>query len=263
MRVPGLFRKLHQLEDRDYLNAGLMGNPAYSGLHRGEDIEVSIAREALEEKIRDSIQQYFSAKSDEDKPKHLYLYSREGGVGKSHTQRQMRRYCEKNSIPFVEMWHEDWHEGNITENLPYVMNLIDACKIVVFLECDHPWELYEQLCGIDGAYIIGSGHEPHEELRAVLDKFEVLDLERDYPLSHEQLLELLKQTMSKLTNGKEPIVTEDVLVEISKRCHSPGQALNTLGICLAIYTYKAKIGKKFEITVTDARQWSYKNMHRD
>lgn len=263
MRIPGLFEKLHRLDDRDYWNVGLMGNPAYSELRRGEDVDVSITRETLEEKVKDSIKRFFSAQDDEDKPKHLYLFSREGGAGKSHTQRQVRKYCRENDIPFVELWHEDWHEGNVSENLPYVMKLIDANKIVAFLECDHPWELYEQLCGIAGVYVVGSGHEPNNELRAVTEQFEVLDLERDYPLSHEQLLELLRQTMSKLAKDAKQSVGDDVLEEIGKNCHSPGQALNVLGICLAIYTHKAKIGEKYEITVKDARQWSYRNMLRD
>ena len=263
MRIPGLLEELYRLEGHDYWNVGLMGNPAYSELRRGEDIDVSIAREALEKKIKDSITGFFSAQDDSQRPRHLYLFSREGGVGKSHTQRQIRRYCRENGVPFAQMEHEDFHEGNIPENLPYMMKLIKTDKIVVFLECDHPWELYDQLCSVEGAFIIGSGHEPNRELRTVKGKFEVLDLERDYPLSSEQLLEMLRETMKKLIRDDAQIVGDDVLEEISKNCHSPGDALNVLGVCLALYTHRAKIGEKFEITVTDARQWSYKNMFRD
>jgi len=263
MRIPGLFEKLHRLEDRDYWNVGLMGNPAYSDLRRGEDIRVSIAREVLEEKVKDSISKFFSAEIENDKPSHLYLFSREGGVGKSHTQRQIRRHCSENDIPFVEMDHEDWHEGKISENLPYAMSLMDADKIVTFLECDHPWEIYQQLCDTEGVFIIGSGHEPDRELRAVAERFEVLDLERDYPLTNDQLLELLRQTMRKLAKNDAQIVSDDVLGTISENCHSPGDALNVLGVCLAIYTHKAKKGEKYEITVNDARQWSYRNMRKD
>ena len=263
MRVRRLLRNLHRLEDQDYWNVGLMGNPAYSELRRGEDMDVSITREALEKKIKDSITGFFSAQDDSQRPRHLYLFSRESGVGKSHTQRQIRRYCEENDVPFAEMEHEDFHHGNIPENLPYVMKLIKTDKIVAFLECDHPWELYDQLCNIEGAFIIGSGHEPNHELRTVKGKFEVLDLERDYPLSDGQLLELLRKTMEKLIRDGAQIVGDDVLEEISKNAHSPGDALNVLGVCLALYTHRAKIGEKFEITVTDARQWSYRNMFRD
>jgi hypothetical protein len=143
------------------------------------------------------------------------------------------------------------------------MSLMDTDRIVAFLECDHPWELYEQLCSIDGVLVIGSGHEPNRELRAVADSFEILDLERDYPLSKEQLLDLVEQTMSKISRSGVEMIGQDVLEEISKSCHSPGQALNVLGMCLAIYTYKAKVGEKYEITVNDARQWSYRNMFRE
>lgn len=263
MRISGLLEKLHRLDDRDYWNVGLMGNPAYSDLRRGEDIRISIAREALEEKVKGSISQFFAVETEDDRPSHLYLFSREGGAGKSHTQRQIRRHCSENDIPFVEMDHEDWHEGNISENLPYAMDLMDAAKAVAFLECDHPWEMYEQLCGVEGVFIIGSGHEPDRELRAVIDSFEVLDLERDYPLSNDQLLELLRQIMKKIVKNNAKIISDDVLESISRNCHSPGDALNVLGMCLAIYTHKAKKGKKYEITVNDARQWSYRNMRKD
>jgi hypothetical protein len=263
MRIPKFFDNLHQLDERDYWSVGLTGNPAYSGLHRGEDVEVSISREALERKVKDSVAQFFSAQTDDEKPKHLYLFSREGGAGKSHTQRQVRKHCWENDIAFVEIWHEDWHEGNVPENLPYLMNLMGADRIVAFLECDHPWELYEQLCNIEGVFIIGSGHEPNRELRKVIERFEVLDLERDYPLSSTQLLDLLRQTMEKMTTVEEQIIGGHVLEEISKNTHSPGEALNVLGVCLAIYAYKAKKGEKYEVTVKDARQWTYRNMPKD
>lgn len=268
MRVPKFFDNLHQLEERDYWSVGLIGNPAYSGLRRGGDededfTEASIPREALEKKIKDSIAQFFSAQTHDDKPKHLYLFSREGGEGKSHTQRRMRKHCRENDIPFVEMWHEDWDQGNVPEHLPYLMNLMGTGKIVAFLECDHPWELYEQLCKIEGVFVIGSGHEPNQELRKVTECFEVLDLERDYPLSSTQLLDFLRQTMEKMTTGEEQIIGGHVLEEISKNTHSPGEALNALGVCLAIYTYKAKKGEKYELTVKDGRQWSYRNMPKD
>lgn len=261
MRIPGLFRELHRLSEHDYLKAGLLGNPAYSGLHRGEDTGVSIPRPALEEKIKDSITNFFS--SQNEKPKHLYLFSRHGGAGKSHTQNQIKDYCKDNRIPFVELEHEDRDDGNISENLPYVMNLMNTEKIIAFLECDHSWETYEQLCRVEGVLIIGSGHNPNDELREVMRDFEVLDMEKDYPLSSSQLLELLGQTMRKITISGSNIVDDEVLEEIAKNSQSPGDALNVLGVCLAIYTYKNKIGEEHKITVEDARQWSYRNMQKD
>ena len=69
--------------------------------------------------------------------------------------------------------------------------------------------------------------------------------------------------MKKIARTDVQIVSDKVLEAISKNCLAPGQALNVLGTCLAIYTYKAKIGEKYEITPKDARQWSYRNMARD
>ena len=75
----------------------------------------------------------------------------------------------------------------------------------------------------------------------------------------KRMLEILE----KITTGKEQIIGGHILEEISKNTHSPGEALNVLGVCLAIYTYKAKKGEEYEITVKDARQWSYRNMPKD
>ncbi len=69
--------------------------------------------------------------------------------------------------------------------------------------------------------------------------------------------------MKKIAKNNAQIVSDDVLGAISEKCHSPGDALNVLGVCLAIYTHKAKKGEKYEITVSDARQWSYRNMRKD
>lgn len=265
MRMPVLLRSLHDLDDDDYRNAGLKGNPAYCGLRRGDDndINVSVIREALEEKIKNSIEAFFSSHNEDEKIAHLYLYSRHGGAGKSHTQNRMKKHCSKNNIPFVELGEEDWRDGDISESLPYIMKLTAAEKVVAFLECDNPWELYKKLYEINGVFIIGSGHNPNDELRELIQKFEVLDLEREYPLSDSQLLDLLRQTMKKIAMYERDIVDDKVLKEISKNSDSPGDVLNVLGICLAIYTYKAKIGEEYKITVDDARQWSYRNMQKD
>ncbi|MGQ9610911.1 MAG: hypothetical protein ACUVWN_16565 [bacterium] len=262
MRMPFLLKRLHDLDDDDYLKAGLRGNPAYCDLRRGDDkdLNVSIIRESLEEKIKSSIEAFLSSQNDDAKPKHLYLYSEHGGAGKSHTQNRMKEYCNKKNIPFVELGEEDWHDGDIPENLSYLMKLVSADKVIAFLECDNPYELYDKLCKVKEAFIIGSGHNPNEELRELIKNFEVLDLEREYQLSKTQLLELLRKTMEKVNISKRNIIEDDALKEISKNLNLPGDILNALGICLAIYTYKAKIGEEYKITVEDARQWSYRNM---
>ncbi len=265
MRMPILLKRLHDLDDDDYIKAGLRGNPAYCGLRRGDDrdLNVSIIRESLEEKIKSSIEAFLSLQNGDSKPKHLYLYSRHGGAGKSHTQNRMKEYCSKKNIPFIELGEEDWHDGDISENLPYLMKLISADKVIAFLECDNPYELYNKLFEVKGVFIIGSGHNPDEELRELIKNFEVLDLEREYPLSKSQLLDLLRKTMKKVNISKKDIIEDEALKEISKSLDSPGDVLNALGICLAIYAYKVKIGEEYKITVEDARQWSYRNMQKE
>ena len=266
MHIPSLFDKLHDLDERDYQKAGLVGNPAYSGLRREDNEErfrVHIPREALESKVSDSISRFFNAKSDKDIPSNLYLFSRDGGAGKSHTIRRMHNFCREKNFLFAEIEEDDLHQGNIKENLMYIMKLMNTEKMVVFLECDKPSELYQQLCQVDGVYIVGSGHEPDNELKKASKKFDILDLEKDYPLTKSQLLEVMKRTMDKVILGNEQIIDEEVLKEISENTNSPGDALNALGVCLAIYAYKAKQGEEYKITVEDARQWSYRNMPKD
>ncbi len=263
MRAPLLFEKLHRLQDKDYHAVGLWGNPAYSELHRGGDIDISVPREALERKVRSSIEQFFDATCPDEIPLHLYLFSRDGGAGKSHTQQEIRKWCHEKEWPFVEIWHEDLHEGNVRESLPYLMKLMGTERSLALLECDHPPELYEQLCGVEGVYVIGSGHAPSEELSSVRDQFEVLDLDKDYPLTEEQIFQLLVQSMQAIRIGQTEIVDDTILHAISQKIRSPGKALNILGVCLAIYTYHVRSGKPYQITIEDIHQWAYRNMPMD
>lgn len=261
MKIPVLFDELNRLNEDDYIRAGLICNPAYSNLRRGDDTGISISREALETKIKETINKFFS--SQEERPRHLYLFSRHSGAGKSHTQGRIKDYCKENKIPFVELEHEDHNDGNVRKNLPYIMKLLDTDKILAFLECDHSSRMYERLCEVEGVLIIGSGHNPWSELRRVGGSFEILDLERDYPLTTSQLTELLRQTMKKITITGYKIIDDGVIEEIARNSQSPGEALNILGVCLAVYAYKKKIGQEYTITVEDAQQWSYRNMQKD
>ena len=260
MHFPMLFEELHRLDEWDYERIGLRGNPAYSGLRRGdwEEPLVHVRRGKLEDELIEIIERFISG----DDVKHVYLFSREGGAGKSHTQHILRKHCHERDIPFMDIWHEDMR-NNLREAIPYMLEMIGRERCVVFLECDHPPEIYRQLVEIPQCLIIGSGHEPHRELDGVIDRFRVLDIERDYPLSHEQLYELLKATMEKLRIGDSEVVGDDLLRMIAERVKSPGDALNVLGVLLAIAAYKAKRGEEYEITERDVRVWTRRGMPRD
>jgi len=255
MHFPMLFENFYRLEEWDYEKIGIRGNPAYSELRRGYEPEVHIRRGKLEDEMIDAIQKFMAG----EEVKHIYLFSREGGAGKSHTQHFLRRYCHENDIPFIDVWHDDV-KNNLREAIPYMLEIIDREKAVIFLECDMPSEIYSQLVKVPNCFINGSGHEPHRELAEVIAQFRVLDIERDYPLTTEQLYELLKAVMDEMRIGDSVVVEDKIIKMIAERVKSPGEALNVIGVLLAILAYKAKQGQEYEITERDVKNWTIREM---
>lgn len=248
MDFPFLFEQVRELSEKDYRKIGISGNPAYSGLHRGDDTGVRIAREPLESEIKRMVDDYIEGK----RPKHIYLFSREGGAGKSHTNEIMEKYCVERNLPFMDIEDEDVEEGGI-EAIRYLIHLAEAKKIMFFRQCDARRGFYAKLLSIENAYIMGHGHNPDEELAGTNDNFQVFDLEEDYPLSNEQIYQLLKATLAKLTRKPMVDIPDNFLQEMSGYTTTPGSALNILGTCLAICAYKAKIGREPRITEDDIR----------
>ena len=252
MRFPILSEQIRKLTEKDYRKLGLRGNPAYSELHRGEDVIARIPRESLESEVRGLIDLF----AEGDKPKHIYLFSREGGAGKSHTQHLIREYCEQRDLPFIEIHHED-NEYDAIAGMRYLIKLADVQKVIFIAECDMPRGLYARLITIEEGYIIGSGHEPDKELRGAESEFRVLDLEREYAFSHEQIHQLLIQTLEKIQfkNTGPPLIPDDALRAMSENTQTPGTALNMLGACLAVAVYKAKVGKNPSLTTEETNYW--------
>jgi len=248
MNFPILFEQIQELSEEDYRKIGLSGNPAYSGLHRGDDTEVRVSREPLESEIKRMIDDYMEGKHS----KHIYIFSREGGAGKSHTNSIMEDYCVERNLPFMHVEDEDVEEDGI-EAIGYLINLADAKKIMFFRQCDAQRGFYAKLLSIENAYIMGHGHNPDEELAGTNDNFKVFDLEEEYPFSHEQIYQLLKATLEKLTRKPIVDIPDNFLKEMSGYTTTPGEALNILGTCLAICAYKAKMGREPQITENDVR----------
>jgi len=245
MQFPMLLDKIRELRTRDYRKIGLRGNPAYCELHKGDDAEVHIPREPLESAIRSMIDEYANGGN----PKHVYLFSEDGGAGKSHTNRVMEEYCREIEMPFI-IWDDEEEDLDI-QSILYLIHLAEVDRVVFLRECDAPENFYAELLSIENLYIIGHGHEPEEELRGTEDRFKVFDLENDYPFSGEDIQQLLREYIKELT--KEPILTvpDEAFEEISQHTINPGDALNMLGAMLAVAVYRAKNGKEPEITDYD------------
>ena len=248
MQFPILSEQIHELSTRDYRRIGFRGNPAYSGLHRGDDVKVRIPREALESTVKSMIDKY----ADGGNPKHIYLFSRESGAGKSHTNQIMVEYCGQKELPFI-LWDDDENIDNNIQAIRYLIHLANTDKVVLFRECDAPEKFYAKLLSIENAYIIGHGHEPEKELRGTSDSFKVFDLEEDYPLSHEDIYQLLREYIRKITIRPILTIPDKALENISKLTTTPGNALNMLGALLAVSAYRAKNDKEPQITDEDIR----------
>ena len=248
MRFPILSQKFRELSSRDYRTVGFKGNPAYSELHRGDDVEVRIPREPLESILKGMIDEYANGGN----PKRIYLFSREGGAGKSHTNRIMVEYCGRENMPFI-LWDDDEDIDSSIRAIRYLIHVADTTRVVIFRECDAPEKFYAKLLSVENAYIIGHGHNPEEELRGTNDNFRVFDLEEDYPISHADIHHLLQEYIRKLTIKPILTIPAEVLERISKSTTTPGNALNMLGALLAVAAYKAKVGKELQITDEDIR----------
>jgi len=258
MNFPMLFEELHRLGDHDYKRIGVRGNPAYSGLRRGYEPRINIRREKLEDELVNIIENFIAG----GKVKHAYLFSRESGAGKSHTQHILRRYCRKKNILFTDVVDDD-ARSDFKEIISYILELMKSDKIIAFLECDMPSEIYARLANVPQCLIMGSGHNPHEELAVLMDLFRILDIEQDYPLTHDQLFELLRATMNEMRVGDETILGDEILKIIAENVNLPGDALNVLGLLLGILAYKAKCGEEYKITERDVKIWTQPGMPRD
>jgi len=261
MQFPILLDQIRELRSRDYRKFGLRGNPAYcDALHRGDDVDVHIPREPLESTIKSMIDEY----ANEENPKHVYLFSEDGGAGKSHTNRIMEEHCREIEMPFF-IWDDEEEDLDI-QAIRYLIHLAEVDKVVFLRECDAPENFYAELLSVEDLYIVGHGHHPENELRGIKDNFKVFDLDNDYPFSDEDIQNLLREYIRELTNllgGKvgvsrseratEPILTvpDKVFEEISEHTINPGDALNMLGTMLAVAVYRTKNGKEAEITDGD------------
>jgi hypothetical protein len=281
MEFSMLLKQIRELSTSDYRKIGLRGNPAYSELHRGDDVKVHIPREPLEATIKSMIEY-----ANGGNPEHIYLFSRDGGAGKSHTNRVMEEYCREIEIPFI-IWDDDDEDLDI-QSIRYLIHLAGVDRVVFLRECDAPKNFYSELLSVENLYIIGHGHEPEDELSGTEDSFKVFDLEKNYPFSSEDIQKLLREYIRELTNlsgvqvgcrplpsanpvrrsrplfladfptprserATEPILTvpDEAFEEISNHTINPGDALNMLGAMLAVAVYKAKNGKDPEMTDYD------------
>jgi hypothetical protein len=248
MRFPILAEQIHQVRTRDYRRIGLLGNPAYCELHRGDHIKVHIPREPLESTLKGMIDGYLEGEDT----KHIYLYSEDGGAGKSHTNRILEEYCRNSDIPYI-IWEDDDEDDmdNIPQSIQYLINIAEKDRVVFFRECDAPEGFYASLLSVEGLYIIGHGHEPEEELQEVDDRFSIFDLQNDYAFSHDQIQKLIREYIRELTREPILVIPDKAIEKISQVSKLPGDALNMLGALLAVAAYRAKNGKEVYIGEDD------------
>jgi len=244
MEFPFFFEQISSLSEEDYEKIGFAGNPAYYGLHRAEVTSAHIPREPLESELKSVIDAFFGG----DDFKHAYLYSGPPGTGKSHTLEVLRNHCSEMNIPYVELRQDD---SESLDMLSYMMELSEANGVVLF--CDCQTKFYEKLIKLGKVCIIGTGHAPRQELGSVVDEFKVFDLERDYPLSADDIYALLTATLQKISLETAASIPDSFLKKVSQMTNNPGLALDTLGACLAILAYKAKTGQCPEVTQEDIR----------
>ena len=237
------FDQISSLSEEDYEKIGFAGNPAYYGLRCGEDINMHIPREPLESELKSLIDAFADGKEF----KHAYLYSGETGAGKSHTQDVLKDYCLKKNIPFAELSHDDFEAVDM---LRYMIDLANVDGVVLFCGCQT--KFYDRLIKIRNVCIIGGGHGP-SEIKELEAEFKIFDMEKDYPLTADDIYAILTTTLKKITLESIISIPNSFLKEVSQMTNNPGLALDALGACLAVVAYKAKTGKCPKITQEDIR----------
>jgi hypothetical protein len=155
----------------------------------------------------------------------------------------------------MQVNYDDIEAGEI-EAIKYLMDLADVEKVVLFGE-PGGLEFYQKLLEIENIYIVGRGYEDNIEGWNAEDKFQVFRLDEDYSFSDEQLYEILMRHLKAISIEKPDSIISDKLVrEISQITGRPGRALNILGVCLAVYAYRAKTGREPRITEYDVQNCS-------
>ncbi len=252
MHFPALFDAIGELDIEDYRKIGVAGNPAPSGLRRLEgELEERVRRihvscEPLESELKERIDQF----RETEMLQPSYLLFRRDDFGARHTFEILMDYCRDMDLPFMELNRDDIEEAGI-EAIQYLIALAGAEKVVMF--CEPFWEesdFYRRLLEFDYLYLIGRGSEPERELTGVEEQFHIFDLE-DYPFSEEQIYEILRSYLKAVRLREEIPVSEEHLKAISHTTQAPGEALNILGVCLAVAAYRQKLDKKPQITDAD------------
>lgn len=259
MWFPMLFEEIRRMDIDDYRGIGFKGNPAPSELRRLEEHleekirNIRVPIEPLESELKELIKQYF----DEKEPPNVYIFTREGGTGEDYLWEELKEYCREKNIPFMDVHEGDIHDVG-TEGIKYLMDLADVKKVVFFCE---PGErgYYAKLLEIENTYIVGKGYEEEREIWGIEDKFKIFDLE-DYPLTQEQLYEILTRHIGAIIIEDKGIISDEQLIKISQITHRPGYILDILGVCLAVAAYKAKTGREPKITDYDIENCSNRHV---
>ena len=239
----GFFETVCNLSLEDYRRVGVAGNPAPSELRRlDDDLEEKIKtipiRKPLEIMLKERIDQYFVGESF----RHIYLLSREDFSSRQPYE-LLKGYCQKNDLPILECDGDDLLKKSIA--------LSDAPKIVLFCE-----DLSDEIIGTkfvqrNDILLIARESNPERDISGINTMFQIIDIENDYPLSQEQIYQILNSYLEGIRIQTEIPISEAHLRKISNKTKSPGDALNHLGICLAFSAYRRKIGKFPKITDDD------------
>ena len=259
MWFPMLFEEIRRMDVEDYRRIGFRGNPAPSELRRLEEpleekiMNIHVPMEPLESELKDLIKKHFAG----EEPLNIYLFSRESGAGEMHLQESLRDYCRNMDIPFMDVHEGDMHEMGI-EGIKYLIDLADAEKVLFFAEPGEPG-YYTNLLEIENTYIVGRGYDEGREIWGVEDKFKVFDLD-DYPLTQEQLHEILTKHMEVIKVEDKGIISDEDLMRISQITHKPEYMLNILGVCLAVAAYKARTDREPQITEYDIENCSNRHI---
>lgn len=178
----------------------------------------------------------------------LHLYGRIWGCGKTQTMYEWMRICKERGIPFVyKMWAAKDEKGNIMEESTH-LNTVSAVtswihkhapskSFVLFVD-----EVDINPTEFPNCFIVSGGKELPEYHHSGTTGYWILDMVREFPLTNEQLLAILRNTIND-SEETAKLFPQQQLELVTKDAHQRGfPTLQPVPLLIRALAYSVMIG---------------------
>lgn len=232
----------------------------------------------IESLIEERLVKLAKGKKLNGKIKHVHIYGRDGGSGKTQIMYSIMKTCKEKKLPFVYrtgFWKDDagnYKSGYIKENEPQMVSKWVKCKVpnkrsfVLFLdEVDIDLELVEYMFEEQtGHYLIISAAKEIPDF--VNESFEIYDISKEYTFgkkAYEKLLDTLIER-SNISGEVCPSQSKEIIINKTRlwnhnsfrRTPTAIVLAASLALAEAIKQKEKGIVKHIQVTPTLAEKWA-------